>query len=71
MEKAFRFGRTAASMRVTGSRTWQTGRADSFIQMEMSTKVTGLLTRLMDKGLTSTRTVHATVENGLRTNSTD
>jgi hypothetical protein len=66
-----KIGQTELAMKGGGARTKRTGMESLHMQMEMSTKVTGLLTRLMDKGLTSTRTVHATVENGLRTNSTD
>lgn len=58
-------------MRGGGDRTKRTGMESLHMQMVMSMKVTGLPTRLMDKGLTSTQTVHATVDNGLRTNSTD
>ena len=66
-----KIGRTELAMRGGGARTKRTGMESLHMQMVMSTKVTGLPTRLTDKGLTSMQTVHATVENGLRTNSTD
>jgi hypothetical protein len=57
-------GETDQFMKESSTITWPMAKADSFILVEMSTKVTGSTTKLKEKAFTCMRTALCTLGNG-------